>query len=216
MSSPQPKSPSPAAARWLRWAQELQALAQTGLAYTKSPFDRERYDVVQRIAAEIVATHSGVEVDAVHAALVLNHGPATPKIDVRGVVVEGGKVLLVKERSDGCWTLPGGWADINESPAEAVVREVREESGFETRAVKLLALYDRNKHDHPPLLWHTYKVFFACEITGGGPSSSIETDGVDFFALEKLPELSTGRATAVQIRRFVAHHTNPDWPTEFD
>jgi ADP-ribose pyrophosphatase YjhB (NUDIX family) len=201
---------------WLRWAQQLQALAQTGLAYAQNPFDQERYEVVRRIAAEIIATHANVEVGAIHAALVLNHGPSTPKVDVRGVVVRGDQVLLVKERSDGRWTLPGGWADINETPSEAVVREVREESGYDVRATKLLALYDRNRHDHPPLLWHTYKVFFACEITGGAAASSIETDGAAFFPVDALPDLSTGRANATQIRRFVAHHANPDWPTEFD
>jgi ADP-ribose pyrophosphatase YjhB (NUDIX family) len=201
---------------WLRWAQELQALAQTGLAYSTSPFDQERYELIQRIAAEIIAAHTAGELDTIHAALVLNHGPATPKVDVRGVVIRGDRILLVKERSDGRWTLPGGWADVNESPAEAVVREVREESGYEVRAVKLLALYDRNKHDHPPLLWHTYKVFFACEITGGSPMSSIETDGAEFFSIDALPELSTGRANTTQIRRFVEHHAHPDWPTDFD
>lgn len=202
--------------RWLRWAQALQALAQTGLAYTKNPFDRERYETVQRIAAEIIATQTGTDAATMLAALMLNHGPATPKLDVRGIVVRDGCILLVKERSDGRWTVPGGWADVNESAAEAVVREVREESGYETRATKLLALYDRNKHDHPPLLWHTYKAFFACEITGGAPASSIETDGAEFFAVDALPELSVGRATATQIRRFVAHHAHPEWPTEFD
>lgn len=203
---------------WLRWAQELQALAQTGLAYTTSPFDQERYEAIQRIAAEIIASHTANESATIHAALVLNHGPATPKIDVRGAVVRDSRILLVKERSDGRWTLPGGWADVNESPAEAVVREVREESGYDVRAVKILALYDRNKdkHNHPPLLWHTYKVFFACEIIGGAPTSSIETDGAEFFAIDALPDLSTGRATATQIRRFVEHAAHPDWPTEFD
>lgn len=201
---------------WLRWAQQLQALAQTGLAYTDSPFDQERYEIIQHIAAEIIASHTPHDPAAIHAALVLNHGPATPKVDVRGVVIRDGRVLLVKERSDGRWTLPGGWADVNETAAEAVVREVREESGYETRAVKLLALYDRNKHDHPPLLWHTYKVFFACELIGGQPTTSIETDGAEFYAVDALPELSTGRATAVQIRRFAAHHEHPEWPTEFD
>lgn len=201
---------------WLRWARELQALAQTGLAYTKNPFDQERYAAVQRIAAEIIAARSGGDIAAIHAALVLNDGPSTPKVDVRGVVVRADQILLVKERSDGRWTLPGGWADVNETPSEAVVREVREESGYEVKVVKLLALYDRNRHDHPPLLWHTYKAFFACEIVGGAPTSSIETDGAEFFSVDALPELSTGRVNATQIRRFLAHHAHPEWPTEFD
>jgi ADP-ribose pyrophosphatase YjhB (NUDIX family) len=122
----------------------------------------------------------------------------------------------VKERVDDCWTLPGGWADVNESPAEAVVREVYEESGYQTRAVRLLALYDRRKHDHPPHPWHIYKVFFKCELVGGAPATSIETDGVAFFHKDEIPPLSVGRVTAAQIARFFEHYHNPSWPADFD
>ena len=200
----------------VQWAQKLQALSQTGLTYAQDPYDRGRYEEIRQIAAEIMA----LPLNAAPADLVklfqAEDGYATPKIDVRGVVIQEAKVLLVRERSDGGWTLPGGWSDVGDSPSEAIEREIREESGYEARAVKLLALYDRDKHDHPPIPYHAYKAFFRCEIVGGSPALSNETDGVDFFALDRLPPLSVDRVTAAQIAHFFDHDRNPDWPTDFD
>ena len=200
----------------VQWAQKLQALSQTGLTYAQDPYDRERYEEIRQIAAEIMA----LPLDAAPADLVklfqAEDGYATPKVDVRGVVIRDAKVLLVRERSDGLWTLPGGWSDVGDSPSEAVEREIREESGYEAKAVKLLALYDRNKHPHPPIPYHAYRAFFRCEIVGGSPALSSETDGVDFFALDSLPPLSVDRVTAAQITHFFDHDRSPDWPTDYD
>src|SRR5215470_12723502 len=133
-------------ARWLAWVRSLQAIAQNGLMFSKDPFDRERYEHVRSIAADILASCSDMEMEAIRHLLRGEQGYATPKVDVRGAVFHENRVLLVREHADGLWTIPGGWAEVGESPAEAVVREVREESGFETQAWKLVALYDRNKH----------------------------------------------------------------------
>jgi ADP-ribose pyrophosphatase YjhB (NUDIX family) len=144
-------------------------------------------------------------------------GHATPKVDVRGVVFRDEAILLVRERADGRWSLPGGWADVYDSPSEATVREIWEESGYRTRAVKLLALYDRTKQGHTPMPFHAYKVIFQCEITGGEPQGgSVETDGVGFFREGELPELSISRVTAAQIARFFEHLRHPEWPADFD
>jgi ADP-ribose pyrophosphatase YjhB (NUDIX family) len=202
--------------RWLEWARQLQAVAQAGLTYPQDAFDMERFQAVRRIAAEMVAAHTGTDLQSVHDLFAGEFGHPTPKVDVRGVIFRGDAILLVKERVDGGWTLPGGWADVNESPAEAVVREVYEESGFQTRAVKLLALYDRRKHGHPPHPWHIYKIFFRCELIGGAPTTSVETDGAAFFHKGEIPPLSVRRVTASQIARFFEHFQNPDWPTDFD
>ncbi len=202
--------------RWLIWARALQAIAQNGLPYARDPFDVERYRAVREVAAEMFAYHTGESVERLRALFEQEVGHATPKLDVRGVVFQEGRVLLVRERSDGGWTLPGGWVDVHESPRAAVEREVREESGYETRAVKLLALYDRDRHGHPPHPFHIYKLFFRCEIVGGAPASSVETDGVGFFSLESLPPLSLSRVTAAQLERFFQHEQHPDWPTDFD
>jgi hypothetical protein len=140
--------------QWLDWMQRLQAIAQTGLAYAQDPYDIERYEAVREIAVEMAAAHTGTELSYVRNLFAGQVGHATPKVDVRAVVFRDDAILLVRERAEGRWTLPGGWADINESPSEAVVREAYEESGYRIRAVKLLALYDRNKHAHPPYPFH--------------------------------------------------------------
>jgi ADP-ribose pyrophosphatase YjhB (NUDIX family) len=201
---------------WLDWARRLQAIAQSGLAYSPSQYDLERYEAVRQIAAEMMADGSASPVAPIRDLFASQTGYATPKVDVRAAVFREHRILLVEEREDGGWTLPGGWADVGESPAEATVREVREESGYETRAVKLLAVYDRNRHGHPPIPFHAYKLFFQCEPIGGEPASSNETAGVDWFAEDGLPALSTSRVTAAQIHRFFEHYRHPHWPTDFD
>jgi ADP-ribose pyrophosphatase YjhB (NUDIX family) len=202
--------------QWLDWARRLQATAQSGLAFTENPFERERYEEVQQIAAEMMAAGSNGDVDQLLDLFTDEAGYATPKIDVRGVVIEQNKILLVRERRDGRWTLPGGFADVGISPAENVVKEIREESGYQTRAIKLLAAYDRSKHPHGPYIYHIYKLFFLCELEGGEAQASIETSEVEFFAEDDLPSLSTPRVTEGQIRRMFEHYRNPEWPTDFD
>ena len=201
---------------WLLWAQQIQALAQAGLTYTEGVFDRERYHALLHIAAEMMAAGSNGDTRQILDLFAQESGYLTPKVDVRGVVFRDDKILLVKERSDGGWTLPGGWADVGDSPAECAVREIREESGYETRAVKLLAIYDRSRHGHVPHPDYIYKLFFLCDVVGGTAVPSIETEAVDFFAVDALPPLSLSRVTAVQIQRMSAHYHNPDWPTDFD
>lgn len=197
-------------------ARRLLALGQTGLHFAAEEYDRERYREIIDIAAQMLALESDHDPAELQNAWLLEDGYATPKIDVRGAVFRNGEVLLVRERSDGKWTLPGGWADVNDSPAYAVEKEIEQESGFSARAVKLAAVYDRNKHGHPHYLFHAWKLFFVCEITGGEQRTSYETTAVDFFLLDALPELSTGRSTAAQIRRMYEHHLDPRRPTEFD
>jgi len=202
--------------QWLAWARRLQAIAQTGLAYPKDPFDVERYHAILTIVSEMLAAQSVAPLADLHSLLADQAGHATPKVDVRGVVFRDDALLLVRERSDGRWTLPGGWADPGESPASATVREIFEESGYRTRAVKLLALYDRDRHGHPPLLFHVYKLFFRCEIESGAPAQSMETDAIGFFREDQLPPLSLTRVVPTQIARLFAHLRHPEWPTDFD
>ena len=202
--------------QWLNWAKTLQAIAQNGLTYCESIFDRERYLAIQQIAAQIMGNHSQLDTQAILQLLQLEQGYATPKIDVRGAVFRDDKILLVQEQSDQCWSLPGGWAEINTSPAEAIVKEIREESGYEAKAVRLLALYDSHKHPHPPDIRHFYKCFFLCEIIGGEAKTSHETLAVDFFPRDNLPPLSTPRVLTSQIDYFFECRHHPEWPTAFD
>jgi ADP-ribose pyrophosphatase YjhB (NUDIX family) len=204
--------------QWIVWAKALRSLAQAGLTYGESPFDHERYRKIQAIAAKMMAMGTEVETDEALDLFQRERGYETPKIDVRGVVFKEGKVLLVRELLDnGRWTLPGGWADVNDRPSEAVEREVWEESGYRVRAAKLLAVYDRRLHGHrPPHPFGIYKLFFRCRLLRGAPIRSIETAEAQFFAEDEIPELSMARTTPVEIARFFEHARHPEWPADFD
>ncbi len=204
----------------LDWAQRLQAIAQTGLHYNPPDYDRERYEQVLEVAAEMLQASSSADRATILAAFDAQTGHATPKIDVRGAVFRDGKILLVQEKMDNNrWTLPGGWADVGESAGVSVVREIYEETGYSARAVKLAALYDRNQHAHPPFAFHAYKAHFLCELTDPErhpDPHNIETGDVGFFDADHLPELSVARVTAAQIARLFDHFRQPDLPTDFD
>lgn len=201
---------------WLDWAQRLQAIAQNGLAFTPNPYDRLRFEDVLAVAREMLELQAGLTSAAHQAIFEGESGYATPKVDVRGVVFDGDRILLVKERSDGRWTLPGGWADVGLSVSEVVVKEIREESGYETHARRLLAVYDMRRHEHPPYLYHVYKIFVLCDLVGGEASHSIETEGADFFPLDALPDLSLPRVTPRQIARFFTLRDAPAAAVDFD
>lgn len=202
--------------QWLHWAQNLQALAQNGLTFAHDPFDIQRYEAVRQIAADMLGALAHTEPQRILDLWRQEVGYATPKVDVRAAVFRQGRILLVRERCDGLWTLPGGWVDVNESPSEAVTRETYEESGYHTRAVRLLAVHDKNKHAHPPSAHHSFKLFFHCELLGGEPVQTVETDAVDFFHANALPALSLSRVTPAQIARLFDYMQHPEWPTEFD
>ena len=202
--------------RWLEWVREIQAIAQTGLAFTRDPYDVERYERLRALAAEMAG---GDDVAAVAGLFAAQTGYATPKIDVRGAVFDAqGRILMVREVQDaGRWTLPGGWADVNFSPAENVVKEVREESGFDVRVVKCAAVWDRTRQGHEPQFFSAAKLFYVCEIVGGAARVSLETSEVAFFAEGDVPQgLSTGRVLPRQIGRMFVHWRNLALATEFD
>jgi ADP-ribose pyrophosphatase YjhB (NUDIX family) len=137
-------------------------------------------------------------------------------VDVRAAVFRDGRILLVKEPGEGGWSLPGGWADVGESPSEAAVRETLEESGYRVRPVRLLAAYDRDRHGHPPIPYHVYKLVYSCEILDEVPSSNVDTDEVRFFSEHEIPELSVTRVTPAQVSRFFEQYRDQDRPTDFD
>ncbi len=203
--------------KWLTWAKRLQAVAQNGLTFATDPFDIERYEAIRTLAAEIMADGSGTDMQRIADLFSGETGYATPKVDVRGAVFRDNAILLIKERSDGLWTLPGGWADVGESPRENVEREVCEESGYTVQATKLLAVYDRSRHPHiPPGSCDAYKLFFLCALTGGSAKTGIETEQVAFFSQDEIPELSLDRVTPEQVAHMFEHFRHPDWPTDFD
>jgi ADP-ribose pyrophosphatase YjhB (NUDIX family) len=202
---------------WLTWARALQALAQTGLHYAKDPFDKERYEAAHAIAAAMMAAGADQPQPRILDLFRQEVGYATPKVAVRGAVFRDDRILLVREHTDDRWSLPGGWADVNQSPAESIEREIAEESGYTARAAKLAAVWDRRRHGHvPPYPHYVYMLFFLCDLTGGTGRPSIETTAVEFFPEDALPELSIARVTEVQIRRMFEHRRRPELPTDFD
>lgn len=204
---------------WLTWTRELQAIAQTGLTFVRDPYDRERYEMLRSLASKIMAAHTTASLGQIEDLFAGESGYATPKVDVRGAAFDGGgRLLLVREVADGGrWTLPGGWADVNLTPAENVVKEMMEESGYEVRVRKLAAVWDRTRQGHPAGVFSCCKLFYICDVVGGAAITGPETSEVGWFAEAELPDdLSLGRVLPHQLRRMFAHVRNAGLPTEFE
>jgi len=201
---------------WLKWARKIQALSQSGLAYADDEFNRERYQKLGEIAAEIIDAHTTLCKEYVLNNFRLQPGYATPKIDIRGVVFQDNKLLLVQEQSDEKWSLPGGWADVGDSAAEMVIREVKEETGFEVFPTKLIGIFDNNKDRFPIEFYHSYKIIFWCEMQGGKKQPCHEILAVDFFKLTDLPPLSVNRTDEKHLHEIIEHINNPNRLAYFD
>ncbi|MCM3699344.1 NUDIX hydrolase [Paenibacillus macerans] len=198
---------------WLEWAKQIQAISQAGLAYSKDMYDLERFEMLRDLSVDILNRYTEVETEKIRSLFAAETGYATPKVDVRGVVFQDDRILLVKERIDGAWALPGGWADIGLSPKEIAVKEVKEESGLDVVPIRLMAVLDKKFHQHPPEPWHVYKLFMLCEIAGGEAEPGMETLQVGFFGKDELPPLSVERNTLQQIQKLFAlrHQPNEVW-----
>jgi ADP-ribose pyrophosphatase YjhB (NUDIX family) len=198
---------------------KLAALAQDGLAYAAGEYDLDRYQQVSRLAAELLSVLAGRPAGELRLELGRDSGYATPKIDVRGALFDRQeRVLLMREKTDGRWSLPGGWADPGDSPSAAVTREILEETGYHSAPVKLIACWDRDLQGNPPPLpVHVYKLFFLCRRDGAvQPPAALETLDVGWFGVRAAPPLSLGRVNHRQLERALAHHRDPSLPTEFD
>ncbi|MCX7708231.1 MAG: NUDIX hydrolase [Clostridia bacterium] len=201
---------------WLEVAKKIQAISQAGLTYSNNQFDMERYAELRDISVDIMSRFTGLEMEEIRGLFANESGYQTPKISVRGVVFKDNKILLVREIKDGCWSLPGGWADIGFTPGEAAVKEVKEESGFDVKPLKVLAVLDRRCHSHSPSPYHVYKIFIQCEIVGGEGSPGPETSEVGFFDRDHLPALSAERVTEQQIKWMFEYLDNPFREVLFD
>jgi ADP-ribose pyrophosphatase YjhB (NUDIX family) len=204
---------------WLSWTRELQAIAQTGLAFSQNPYDRERYVMLRKVASQMMAARTGTSPRRIEALFLAETGYATPKVDVRGAVFDHrNRLLMVREVEDGGrWALPGGWADVNRTAAENVAKEVQEESGYTVRVRKLASVCDRTRQGHPAAVFSCYKMLFICEVIGGTATTGLETADVGWFTEDNLPnELSLARTLPGQIRRMFEHARDPALPTDFD
>ncbi len=202
--------------RWFAWAREIQALSQTGYHYAENDYQKERYQRLVEIAAEMMSEYTDIDQDRILELYLSQTGYATPRVDVRGAVFMDGKLLMVRERQDGGWTLPGGWADVGDVPSQAVEREVLEEAGFRVKAQRVVGVYDANRTG-PLELFHAFKVVFLCELLGGEASPSLETSEVAFFHAYELPEFLSGERTKPKhiADAFACLH-DPNLPSVFD
>lgn len=201
--------------RWLDWAVELQSLAQAGLTYSKDAYDIERFERIREISAEMVAHKSEIPIDKVKNLFCNEAGYQTPKLDTRAAVFKDGKILLVRE-NNGKWSLPGGWVDVNVSVGENAVKEVKEESGLDVRAERIIAVQDRNKHNLPVYAYGICKIFVLCSLIGGHFESNIETTGFDYFTLDDLPPLAEEKNNSKQVKMCFEAHENDNWQIKFD
>ena len=202
--------------KWLKWAMEIQSLAQAGLAYTENPYDIERYERLREISAEMVAEKSNISLDKVERLFCNETGYQTPKLDTRAAIFKDNKILLTHE-NNGTWSLPGGWCDVLESVKSNTVKEVKEETGLNVEAVKIISIQDRNKHNKPQYAYGVCKVFVLCNIIGGKFIKNIETTETKYFSLEEIPSnLAEEKTNKEQIEMCFAAFNNQSWQTQFD
>ncbi len=198
----------------LNLAKRVQAVAENGLHYSESDWDQDRYKDLQEIAMTMLSLITDQSLDIIKTATPELHGYRTPKIDVRCVVFnEHNEILMVKERVDSRWSLPGGWCDVGYTPVEVAEKEAFEEAGIRVKAGRLLAIFDKKSHDHPQDLYYVYKIFIECIPENFEISTGMETLDVGFFKQAELPELSTPRNTAGQIHKmFDFRYGKLTWP----
>jgi ADP-ribose pyrophosphatase YjhB (NUDIX family) len=201
--------------KWIEWAREIFSLSQSGLTYSGNEYDIGRYKRLQELTAEMIASESDITKESALDSFSMQAGYITPKVDVRGAVVQDGKILLIQERADGKWAMPGGWADLGNSPASVAEREVWEESGYRVKAEKVVAVIDANRIE-PFEFYHAYKLIFLCKLLDGEPRLSYETLAVDFFDPNHLPPLSIYRTNESMVQEVFAHIQDPNRPTAFD
>ncbi len=187
--------------QWIDYVKRVEAISRIGLTNCRNPYDIERYEELRSLSIRFMEAYTGEELERIEELFASDPGYKTPKVEVRGVVFKEGKVLMVRELADNKWSLPGGYCEVGYSIGENVAREIAEEAGLEVVPKKLLGVFDRSKHAHPPSPYHVYKVFVECSITGEVEPRGLETDGVGFFALENLPELSENRILKEEIEK---------------
>lgn len=199
----------------LKWAAELQSLAQVGLFYSKDDYDTERYSRIRQISTEMVSSRSGLPVEKVTELFCGDTGYQTPKVDTRAAIFRDNKILLVRERN-GKWSLPGGWCEYNLSPAENVIKEVREEAGLNVEVERIIAVQDRKKHNSPEYIYGVVKIFYLCRTLGGEFHHNTETTESRYFTEDTLPDMSEERCTAEQVRMCFESFRSDDWRVQFD
>ena len=202
--------------QWLEWSREIQQLSQTGLAFAITDYEKKRYKRLIELTAEMVDYSTQLDKPAVEKVLMEQPGYATPKIDVRAAVINENKILLVQERTDNMWAMPGGWADVGDFPSQVAIRETKEESGFDVKPRKVAGVYDANRTGGRLEFFHAFKIVFLCDLIGGEARASNETIDVKFFSFEELPPLSKNRTNNNHLEEIQFHLKDSIRQTFFD
>jgi ADP-ribose pyrophosphatase YjhB (NUDIX family) len=202
--------------QWLKWAREIQSLSQTGLAFAETDYEKNRYNRLAELAAEITESQTNLSSEKTAQIFMNQPGYATPKIDVRGAIIKDGEILLVQEKTDERWAMPGGWADVGDFPASVAERETEEESGYLVKAKKVVGVFDANRSGRPMEFFHAFKIIFLCDLIGGDPKTSDETIDVGFFSFDNLPPLSQNRTNDRYLNEVKLHLEDPNRATCFD
>ncbi|CEO09059.1 mutator MutT protein [[Clostridium] sordellii] len=202
--------------KWLKWATEIQSISQAGLTYSKDKYDLERFNKLKDISSEIISEYTNIEIEKVREIINIEEGYLTPKVDIRGAIIKGNEILMVKESIDGSWSLPGGWADVNLSVSENIIKEAREEAGVDIKPTKIVSILDKNKYNKPISVQSIYKVFILCDFISGKFEKNIETEESKFFKFDELPNLSTARNTKEQIKMCFDAFNKEGFETIFD
>ena len=202
--------------KWLKWAIEIQSLAQAGLTYTDNVYDIERYERLREIAAEIIEEKSNISLEKVKDLFCNENGYQTPKIDTRAAIFKDEKILLTHE-NNGTWSLPGGWCDVLESVASNTIKEVKEETGLDVETIKIISIQDRNKHNKPIYAYGVCKIFVLCNVIGGEFIENIETTEIKYFSLDEIPNnLAEEKTNNEQIEMCFKAYKDEKWQTQFD
>lgn len=202
--------------KWLKWAIEIQSLAQAGLAYTSNVYDIERYERLREISAEMIEEKSNIGLDKVKGLFCNETGYQTPKIDTRAAIFKDNKILLTHE-NNGTWALPGGWCDVLESVKSNTIKEVKEETGLDVETIKIISIQDRNKHNKPVYAYGVCKVFVLCKVIGGKFVENIETTEIKYFSLDDIPSnLAEEKTNKEQIKMCFNAYKDKNWQTQFD
>ena len=196
----------------LECSKKLEAIAKTGIFYSSNPYEKERFEQIASICNELISHYADLKPSKVEKIYNVENGYVTPKVDIRSVVFKNNQILMVKEKSDGKWTIPGGWADIGYSPYEIAAKETIEEAGLIVEPVRVLAIMDKKCHPHPPSPFYSYKIFILCKIAGGNLQAGIETLDAKFFSENEIPELSEERLTSDQLKLIIDRVTDPNIP----
>ena len=200
----------------VKWAMEIQSLVQSGLAYTNNVYDIERYERLREISAEMLAEKTDLSIEKVKDLFCNETGYQTPKIDTRAVIFKDNKILLTHE-NNGTWSLPGGWCDVLESIKSNTIKEVKEETGLDVEAIKVIAIQDRNKHNKPIYAYGVCKVFILCDIIGGEFKKNIETTEIKYFSQNEIPNnLAEEKTNKEQIEMCFKAYNDKNWQTQFD